>query len=92
MSGNFDIFVHRNSDNLHLKLSGDFDGSSACELISLLEEQSDAANRVIIHTSGLGTVHSFGCELFQRHMRRVHSISGKILLTGENSSHLNYRE
>ena len=29
MALNFKIYCHQNNDNLHLKLMGDFDGSSA---------------------------------------------------------------
>jgi hypothetical protein len=35
MAANFKIFVHKNSENLHLKLIGDFGGNSACELLNL---------------------------------------------------------
>jgi hypothetical protein len=37
MASNFRIYCHQNRDNLHLKLIGDFDGSSAYELINLLK-------------------------------------------------------
>ena len=33
MAANFRILVHRNSDNLHLRPIGDFDGASAFELV-----------------------------------------------------------
>ena len=41
MAANFRIRVHQNSDNLHLRLDGDFDGSSACELLDLLNKYKD---------------------------------------------------
>ncbi len=34
MAANFRIAIHRNDDNLHLQVIGDFDGSSAWELIN----------------------------------------------------------
>jgi hypothetical protein len=37
MASNFRIYCHQNKDNLHLKLMGDFDGSSAYELINTLK-------------------------------------------------------
>jgi hypothetical protein len=36
MASNFKILVHRNSENLHLKLTGDFDGTSAQKLLNAL--------------------------------------------------------
>ena len=38
MASNFQIYRHRTRDSLHLKLEGDFDGSSAHELINALKE------------------------------------------------------
>jgi len=38
MALNFKIICHKNSENLHLKLMGDFDGSSAYELINTLKK------------------------------------------------------
>ena len=39
MASNFKISVHRNSDSLDLKLMGDFDGTSACELLNVMMEK-----------------------------------------------------
>jgi len=41
MPCSFKILAHRNSDNLHLKLEGDFDGRSALELINYLKKNGD---------------------------------------------------
>jgi len=46
MASNFSIFFHRNSDNLYLKLMGDFDGSSAHQLINILKEQNGNVNKI----------------------------------------------
>ena len=37
MAANFRIFLHETRDSLHLKLDGDFDGSSAHELFNTLK-------------------------------------------------------
>ena len=36
MATGFKICVHRNSENLHLKLKGNFDGTSAHELLTVM--------------------------------------------------------
>ena len=41
MASNFRIIHHRNSDCLHLKLTGDMDGNSAYEIINLLDDNSN---------------------------------------------------
>ena len=38
MASNFRLFLHETGDSLHLKLYGDFDGSSAHELINALKK------------------------------------------------------
>ena len=38
MASNFQIYSFKTRDSLHLKLAGDFDGSSAYELINTLAE------------------------------------------------------
>jgi len=66
MASNFRIFIHRNSDNLHLKLVGEFDGSSAFELINVLKANYDRAEKVVINTCGLSSIHPFGLSVFQK--------------------------
>lgn len=59
MARNRKIFVHRNSENIHMKLVGDFDGSLASELLNVLKENCNAASKIFVHTRCLRTVHSF---------------------------------
>ena len=47
MASNFRIFIHRNNGNLQVKLMGDFDGSSAFELINVLQEHSGKAGKML---------------------------------------------
>ena len=65
MATNFKITLHQNSDDLHLMLDGDFDGSSAYELLSILEKSCRLVSKVFIHTNGLRHIHPFGSSLFQ---------------------------
>lgn len=87
MASNFRIFCHQNSDNLHLKLIGDFDGSSAYELIDTLKKYSDIAKRVFIHTCSLSSVHSFGLDVFQKNCA-VKKLSRVLTFTGEYGGRL----
>ena len=64
MKGNFKIFIHRNSENNHLKLMGDFDDASANELISVIKNNCEDVNKVIIHTNCLGSVQPFAKDVF----------------------------
>jgi anti-anti-sigma regulatory factor len=81
MAVNFRIVKHQNSDALHFKLLGDFDGTSADELVNTLLSCKRRHGKVFIHTSGLKSMHPFGAELFSRRCRR--SIDLDVILTGE---------
>ena len=86
MASNFRIFSHRNSDNLHLKLMGDFDGSSAHQLINILKEQNGNVN-IFIHTCNLSSMDPFGVEVFQKSFS-VNLLSDRLTFTGEYSDEM----
>jgi len=68
MAQNFRVVVHQNSENLHLRLEGDFDGSSAYELLNALEERCRFASKAFIHTNGLRQVDPFGLSIFHANL------------------------
>jgi hypothetical protein len=82
MASNFRIYCHQNSDNLHLKLLGDFDGTSAYELIRALEKYHGTGGKVFIHTCALSSVHPFGLEVFQKNCS-IKKLSQTLTFTGE---------
>ena len=84
MASNFRIFFHRNSDSLHLKLIGDFDGSSAHKLINILKEQNGNVNNIFIHTCNLSSMDPFGLEVFQKSLS-VNLLSNRLTFTGDYS-------
>ena len=83
MACNFRILFHQNSENIHLKLMGDFDGSSACELINTIRTCARNANRVFIHTDGLKDVHPFGEAVFQNNLSEIDPRTGLFIFTGD---------
>ena len=88
MAINFNISIHRNSDNLHLKLMGDFDGSSACELINVLKANAHSASMVFIHTNRLNQIHPFGRHVFCNNLNNIGGQSLKFVFKGEKASQL----
>jgi hypothetical protein len=87
MASNFRIYCHQDRDNLHLKLTGDFDGSSAYELINLLKKYGGIARRIFIHTCLLSSVCSFGLDVFQK-SSTIKKLSRILTFTGEYGSKL----
>lgn len=47
MARNFNMIINKNSDNLHLKLSGDFDGTSAWERLNTVKENNHVRRRFL---------------------------------------------
>jgi hypothetical protein len=89
MATNFKILIHRNSDNLHVKLSGDFDGSSAYQLVNTLEKYGRGVFTIFIHTAGLRHIYPFGQDVLRSDLGRLRTIaSEKIMFTGPHAAEL----
>jgi hypothetical protein len=88
MASNFRISAHRNSDNLHLKLIGDFDGSSAWELLNLLKKSTNGICRVFIHTNSLKSIYPFGKDTFRQNLRDMNHRPFRIVFTGDYASEI----
>lgn len=71
MALSFKINRHHNDGKLCLKLSGDFDGSSAAELVWVLRSYDDRPRAIVIDTGALKSMHPFGLEIFKRKYRQV---------------------
>jgi hypothetical protein len=69
MASGFKINRIQSNDNLYLKLSGDFDGSSAAELTYTLGHYGQNHTKIIIDTASMKTLHPFGLEFFRRNNR-----------------------
>ncbi len=82
MASNFRIFTHRNNSSLQLKLVGDFDGSSAFELINVLKEHDGKVGKVVINTCGLSSIHPFGLGVFQKNCS-INKLSRGLTFTGK---------
>ena len=70
MANNFKVHISgRRINCLHLKVYGDFDGTSAYRLFHFIESNTLSTDKVSINTDGLRAVHPFGTELFNSHLR-----------------------
>jgi len=85
MAANFRISIHRKNEDLHLKLVGDFDGSSAFELINVLKKNWNGAYKVFIHTESLKDIYPFGRHTFQQNLSDLSGHRSRILFAGINA-------
>ena len=86
MTSNFRISSYRDSDILHLKLMGDFDGASAYDLLNTLKRNCPKASKIFIHTSCLKEIYPFGIAVFQNNLDGLKVHYNKFVFTGENAA------
>jgi anti-anti-sigma factor len=86
MAGNFNISVTKTGNQVCLKLNGDFDGSSACELMNLLNggELSNSP-KVLVDTDSLKHVYPFGLNILHSRLHKVKSRKVPLIFTGKMS-------
>ena len=69
MAGNFNISVTNASDHVRLKLSGYFDGSSACELVHLLNSGGlTNTSEIVVDTDSHKHIHPFGVHVLHNRL------------------------
>ena len=86
MARNFNIYSFKTRDSLHLKLAGDFDGSSAHELINVLLDHSRDCFDIFIDTDGLKSLHPFGIEVFKKNMGTTKLTIKNLVFIGSNGN------
>lgn len=85
MATNFRIAIHRDGRTLHLKLIGDFDGTSAHEFLNVLKTRAGHTSRVFIHTSSLREIHPFGLDVLRANLDVLKGHSIELVFTGKNA-------
>ena len=83
MGSYFRVSVRRKKKNMHLRLIGDFDGSSAYQLVDKLKEYCNKSDHVIIDTDALGEIHTFGLNILSYHMLKLKGPLSNITFVGE---------
>ena len=91
MASNFGIAVDKNSDGFGLKLAGDFDATSAYELIYAIKKLPENIVKITIYTNGLKNTHPFGLDVFQRLKGSLNGQSTKMVFTGNKASQLSLK-
>jgi hypothetical protein len=86
MAANFSIAIHRRSPGLELKLAGDFDGTSACELLNTLSEECDGVDRVLVNTSRLKEIYPFGQDTFHNNLYMLKGKPIRLVFTGKHAT------
>ena len=86
MAANFRVNTKEISNqSMALQLFGDFDASSACELINALDLSVKTSIKVAIDTNGLKTINAFGLDVFLLRMSKLNNTRADIRVTGRFS-------
>jgi len=84
MANNFKFLSNSAREIIRLKLYGDFDGSSACELINFLKNYRSGSTQISIDINGLNTLHPFGMDVFRRNLSTLDIKKNNIAITGKH--------
>jgi anti-anti-sigma regulatory factor len=84
VASNFQIYSFKTRDSLHLKLAGDFDGTSAYELINTLAEHGKGFYEIFIDINELKSIHPFGRDVFQKNLRSSNKLYRNLVFIGKN--------
>ena len=82
------ILSHRNEDSLHLKLIGDFDITSASEILRVLKKNSRGTSNVFIHTSCLKGIQPNARVALHNYLKLLNGHSFRFVFTGQYSGRL----
>jgi hypothetical protein len=86
MAKNFKISVQRNNNTLGIELIGDFDGTSACELLNVLQDNCRDHVRVVVNTARVKEVYPFGVDTFNNNLYLLKNRHIRLEFTGNRSS------
>jgi anti-anti-sigma regulatory factor len=84
LASNFKIFAFRTNDTLYLQLAGDFDGSSAHELINTLTKLGTDYWDIYVDTNSLNSIHPFGRDVFQKNLSGIKKQLNNLIIFGVN--------
>ena len=87
MASDFRIHKSRNGNTLYLSLRGDFDGTSAYELLHSIKEH-DGATEVFIETSGLNHIFPFGRDTLNSNLYLLKGKEFKLEFVGSNAAEI----
>ena len=82
MASNFKIIYKKNFTKLTLELCGDFDATSAYQVLNVIEKMSSKYSKVIINTGRLKSICEFGQQVFLENLNRFNKGQASIILSG----------
>jgi hypothetical protein len=88
MGANFQVRFQKKNGDLYVDPKGDFDGSSAWELVNLIHDQYEGSGKVIIDTQKLRNLCPFGCSTFKCRIRIGRVPADRLLIRGRQGGEI----
>ncbi len=85
MASNFHVFSYKMRDTLHLRLSGDFDGTSAFQLLEMLKKHKAGFDQIFIDVNNLKMIYPFALEVFQKEINNYDQKPDNFIFLGKNN-------
>ncbi len=85
MAHNFKIFTNRTDDVLYINIRGDFDGSSALELLNTMKKNVNNTKRILIDTNNIQKIYPFGKEVFNYNISKLRDCRTCIQFVGPST-------
>ena len=82
MSTDFQMHYRHNKTNLHVRVKGTFDGTSAHELLNLFQREYRGGN-VFVDTAALGEIMPFGKNILQSRLCQTPVQAASLFFKGE---------
>ncbi len=87
MASNFKILAQEKNSDLHMKLIGDFDGSSAHQLIDTVRKRGNRSPSIFVTTDNISHIYPFNCDAFYAKLAELHgTLACNLRLTGERTA------
>jgi len=88
MASNFQISSYKRKGVLYIQLNGDFDASSAHELLNALRGHCQKFYQIHVDTDNLKTIYPFGRVVFNNNLKNHSRQLNNIVFAGKNKIYL----
>jgi hypothetical protein len=88
MRSNFKMVTHHNSDNMHIKLTGDFGTLAAETLMKAIDRHYKNFKKIFIYTNCLQSVKPAGMQAFQQGYNLPLDNLNRVVFTGEHAGRI----
>ena len=75
--------IHQDSSRMYLRLRGEFDGSSAYQLLRMINDERNSFRKITLDTSALRNIHPFGLDLFLSNIKRLQNQGVEVVFIGK---------